>query len=108
MKARLRCRNVRSVLWAVEKVPAQTDVTYGKSRVIIVISKSSFFPEEQKRRISRGYCRDDRPRNVYWVIGPVQRHLAVRGQVNINVEVRANEWRKVFGHEGSRRWSEDK
>ena len=62
MKARLRCRNVRSVLWAVEKAPAQTDVTYGKSRVIIVISK---------------------------VFG-------------------ANEWRKVFCHEGSRRWSEDK
>ena len=96
------------MLWAVEKTPAQTEVTYGKSRVIVVISKSSFFPEEQKRRILRGYCRDDRPKNVYWVMGHVRRHLAVRGQVNINVEVCANEWRKVFGHEGSGRWSEDK
>ena len=54
------------------------------------------------------YCGDDRPSNVYWAVGPVQGHLVVRGQVNINVEVRANEWRKVFGHKGSGRWFEDK
>ena len=71
MKMRLKCRNIRSVLWTVEKTPAQTEVMYGKSGVIVVILKSSFFPEEQKRRIFRGYCRNDRPRNVYWVVGPV-------------------------------------
>ena len=48
MKARLKCRNIRSVLWTVEKTPAQTEVMYGKSGVIVVILKSSFFPEEQK------------------------------------------------------------
>ena len=46
--------------------------------------------------------------NVYWAVGPVRGHLIVRGQVNVGVEVRANGWRKVFSHEGSRRWSEDK
>ena len=53
-------------------------------------------------------CRDDKPKNVYWVVGPVRGQLVVRGHVNINVEVWASEWRKVFGHEGSGRWSEDK
>jgi len=31
------------------------EVRYDKHRVIVVISKSSFLPEEPKRRISRGY-----------------------------------------------------
>ena len=68
MKARLVCRNVRSVRWAVKKVPTQIKMKYDKSRVIVVISKSSFLPEEQERRISRGYCRYDRPNNLYLYI----------------------------------------
>ena len=54
--------------WAVEKILAQTKMTYDNSRVIVVISKSSFFlrnKERERRRISRGYCRDGRPRIVY-------------------------------------------
>ena len=91
MKARLGCQNVRSVRWAVKKAFAQTEVMYDKSRVIVVISKSSFLPEEQKRRISRDYCRDDRPSSIYWVRGPVREHLVVRGRVNAVVEVGINE-----------------
>ena len=48
MKVHPLCRNVRSVLWIVEKTLAQTEVTYGKSRVIVVISKSSFFPRGKR------------------------------------------------------------
>ena len=49
------CRSVGSVHWAVEKMFAQTEMTYGKSRVIMVDIKIllSFFPEEEKRRILR-------------------------------------------------------
>ena len=36
-----------------------------KSMVIVVISKSSFLPKEQERRISKGYCRNDRPSSIY-------------------------------------------
>ena len=36
------------------------------------------------------YCREDRPKNVYWAMGPIRGHLVVRGQGNINVEVRAS------------------
>jgi len=46
MKARLGCRSIRSVCWAVKKVSVQTEMMYNKSRVIVVISKSSFLPEE--------------------------------------------------------------
>ena len=69
MKVRLRCRSVRSVRWAVKKAPAQAEVMYDKCRVVVAISKSSFLPEEQKRGISRGYCRDGRPSRIYWVGG---------------------------------------
>ena len=55
----------KSVHWVVKKVPTQTEMMYDKSRVIIVISKSSFLPEEQERRISRGYCRNDRPSSMH-------------------------------------------
>ena len=65
MNARLGCRSVRSVRWAVEKVPAQTEMAYDKGKVIVVISNSSFLPDEQKRRIFRGYCRNGRPISVY-------------------------------------------
>ena len=44
------------------------EMMYDKSGVIVKISKSSFLLEEQKRKISRGYCRDDRPSSIY--IGP--------------------------------------
>ena len=40
-----------------------------------------FFSEEQKRKISMGYCRDDRPSSMYWAGG------SIRGQVNIIMEV---------------------
>ena len=36
-------------------------------------------------RILRGYCSDDRPKNVYWVVDPV------RGQVNVSKEVQISE-----------------
>ena len=91
MKARLGCRSVRSVRWAVKKAPTQTEVMYDKYRVVVVISKSSFSPKEQKMRISRDYCRDDRPSSIYWVEGPVREHLVVRGRVNAVVEVGINE-----------------
>ena len=50
--------------WAVEKMFAQTEMTYGKSRVIMVDIKIllSFFPEEEKRRILRA---------IVGMIGPV-------------------------------------
>ena len=38
---------------------------YDKSRVIVLILKSSFPPEEQERRISKGYYRYDRSTSVY-------------------------------------------
>ena len=48
---------------------------YDKNRVIVVISKSSFLPKEQERRISRDYCRNDRPSSIYIYIyragGPI-------------------------------------
>ena len=70
MKARLGCRSIRSVHWAVEKVPAQIGMTYDKSRKIVVISKSFFLPEEQKKRIWRNYCRNDRPNSIYiYILG---------------------------------------
>ena len=89
MKVRLGCRNVRSVHWAVKKAFAQTEVMYNKSRVIVVISKSSFLPKEQKMRISRGYCRDDRLSSMYWVGGP--RTSSSLRTVNFDMEVRINE-----------------
>ena len=53
-------------------------------------------------------CRDSRPRIVCWAVGLIREHLLVREQVNVDVEVRVSEWRKVTGHESSRRWSGDK
>ena len=37
------------------------EVRYDKHGVIVVISKSSFLPEELERRILRDYCRAGRP-----------------------------------------------
>ena len=64
MKAHLGCRSVKSVRWAIKKVLAQTKMMYDESKVIVVISRSSFLPEEQERRISKGYCRYDRPSSI--------------------------------------------
>ena len=64
MNARLGCQSIKSVRWVVKKVLMQTEMMYDKSRVIVVISKSSFLPEEQERRISKGYCRYDRPSSM--------------------------------------------
>ena len=59
-------------------------------------------------RILKGYCRKDRPINVFWALGPVRGHLIVKGRGNIDIEVQASEWRKMVGHKGSGKWSEDK
>ena len=48
MKARLGCRGVRSMRCAVEKIPVWIEVTCGGSRVIVEISKSSFFPRSKR------------------------------------------------------------
>ena len=71
MKAHLGYRNVRSLCWVVKKAPARTYMMYDKYRVVLAISKSSFLFEEQKRKISRGYCRDNRPSSIYWAGGPI-------------------------------------
>ena len=71
MKAHLGYRNVRSLCWVVKKAHVRTYVMYDKYGVVLVISKSSFLFEKQKRRISRGYCRDNRPSSIYWARGPI-------------------------------------
>ena len=63
MKARLQCRSIRSMSWPVKKASSQSGVVYGVHSVSIVTSKSSFLLEEPERRISKGYCRDIRPRS---------------------------------------------
>ena len=68
MKACLGCRSVKSMRWIVKMVPAQTEMMYDKSGVIVVILKSSFLPKKQERRILRGYCRYDRPSSTYLYI----------------------------------------
>ena len=56
--------------WAVKKVSAQAEMMHNKSGAIVVKSKSSFLPEELERRISRGYCKGDRPSSVYiYILG---------------------------------------
>ena len=64
--------------WAVKKVPAQAEMMHDKSGAIVVTLKSFFLPEELERRISRGYCRGDRPSSmylcIYWAGGPIRGH----------------------------------
>jgi len=91
MKVRLGCQKVRSVHWAVKKIPAQIEMMCDKGEIIVVISKLSFLPREQKNRISRGYCRDDRPSSICWARDLVQGLLVVRGRVNIVMEVGISE-----------------
>ena len=52
------CRNVRSVLRTVEKMPAQTEMTYGKIGVIAIISKSSFFFQRAKEENFEGLLKE--------------------------------------------------
>ena len=97
MKARLRCRSIRSMSWAVKKASSQSGVVYGGHSVSIVTSKSSFLPEEPERRISKGYCRGDRPRSTYlcihWARGPIRRHQVGRGRVNTFMRIRVSKQR---------------
>jgi len=50
-----------------KKVLAQTEMMHDKSRVVVVISKSTFLPKESKMSISRGYCMGDRPNICIYV-----------------------------------------
>ena len=61
-----------------------------------------FFFEEQKRRISKDYCRDEGPKSVYWAVG------LVRGQVGFNGKVPINELWKDIGRKGLVRLFEEK
>ena len=45
---------------------------------------------QSDRNTPETYCRSDRPSNVYRVMGPVRGYLVIRGQGNIDVEVRAS------------------
>ena len=36
------------------------------------------------------YCRDEGPRKVYWAVGLVRGHLAVRGWLDLNKDVQIN------------------
>ena len=56
----------------------------------------------------RGYCRDERPMNVYWAVGLVLGHLIVRGYVDVSKEVQISELWKDLGHESLGRSSEEK
>ena len=76
-KARLECQGIRSMRWAIEKIPTQTEVMCGGSRVIVVSIKILLFSVEQKRGILRGYCGDNRPRSICQAVGPIQEHLLV-------------------------------
>ena len=66
------------------------------------------FLRSQKRRISRGYCRDGRPRRVYWAIGPVRGHSILRGRVDASVGAQASEWVKGVGFKVPRSMSKDR
>ena len=81
----------------------------------LIISLQFFFKELTRHKNDYQFylnyiyrCRDDRPRNVYWVVGPIRGHLIVRRRVNVIVERRTSEWSKGSGHEGPGRKSEDK
>ena len=65
---------------------------YDELRATTIISRSSFLPEEPKRRISRGYCRDIGPRSTLpmYVLGlkPEPRTKTVRERINVMRGVR--------------------
>ena len=92
MKAHLECLSTRNVSWAIKKVSSCVEVRCDELKAIIVISRSSFLPEEPKRRISRGYCRDIGPRSTLpmYVLGlkPEPRTKTVRERINVMRGVR--------------------
>ena len=47
-----------------------------------------------------GYCRDERPRSVYWAMRLVREYLTVQGQVGFNGKVPNDELWKDTGHKG--------
>ena len=65
-------------------------VMYDKNGVLGVVSKSSFLPKEQNRRISRGYCRVNGPNSIYWAGDLVRGRLVAQGQVNVVMKVGVN------------------
>jgi len=75
IKAHLVCRSVRTMYWTVKKIFAHLKVMCDEHGVTIMTSKSSFLFEELERRISKGYCRGDRPKNaylyIYWARDPI-------------------------------------
>ena len=52
---------------AVKEAFTQAKVMFDRHKLAKVTSKSSFLAEEPERRISRGYCRDIRPRSSLFV-----------------------------------------
>ena len=71
MKVRLVCRSVKSVSWVVKKAFSQSRVGYGGHRVSIVASKSSFYPEEPKRKSRKAIVGVIGPgAHIYVYIGP--------------------------------------
>jgi len=68
MRTCLECRSIRSMPWAVKKASLQSEVVYDEHKATTVTSKSTFLPEEPERRILRGYCRGDRPKNAHLYI----------------------------------------
>ena len=87
MKVRLECQSTRSVPWAVKKASSLAKVGCREHRATTVTSKSSFLPEEPKRRISRGYCRGMVPKSslFMYIMGlrPKQRIGRCPRMVNI-------------------------
>ena len=53
MRTHLTCRSIRSGSWAVKKASSQLEVVCDEHRETIMTLKSSFLPNEPKRRISR-------------------------------------------------------
>ena len=51
-------------------------------------------------RFSRGYCRDKGLRKVYWAVGLVRGHLAVRRWLDLNEDIQISKLWKDFDHKG--------
>ena len=45
-------------------------------------------------------CRDEGPRKVYWAVGLVQGHLAIRGRLDLNKDIQISKLWKDFSHKG--------
>ena len=48
----------------------------------------------------KDYCRDEGPRNVYWVVGFVREHLVIQGWLDLNEDIQMSKLWKYFGHQG--------